>query len=79
MNTLASVRETREEWESIARRPRRWIGTVVASIAGKGDRYIARWFTLSSITLEGARLVKKFWFNRPKVDRTPAKSREVPQ
>jgi|HubBroStandDraft_6_1064221.scaffolds.fasta_scaffold244985_2 hypothetical protein len=46
---------------------------------GKGDRYIARWLTLSSITLEGARLVKKFWFNRPKVDRTPAKSREVPQ
>jgi methionine sulfoxide reductase heme-binding subunit len=49
------------------------------SIAGKGHWYIARWLLFLLVALEGARLVKKFWFNRPKVDRVPAKAREVSQ
>lgn len=49
------------------------------SIAGKGHWYIARWLLFLLVALEGARLVKKFWFNRSKVDRAPAKAREVSQ
>jgi methionine sulfoxide reductase heme-binding subunit len=49
------------------------------SIAGKGHWYIARWLLFLLVALEGARLVKKFWFDGPKVDRTRAKAREVSQ
>lgn len=49
------------------------------SIAGKGHWYVARWLLFLLVALEGARLVKKFWFSRPKMDRVPAKAREVPQ
>jgi sulfoxide reductase heme-binding subunit YedZ len=35
------------------------------SIAGKGHWYIARWLLLLLVALEGARLAKKFWFNKP--------------
>lgn len=47
------------------------------SIAGKGHWYIARWLLFLLVALEGARLAKKLWFNRPKPDRLPAKTREV--
>jgi methionine sulfoxide reductase heme-binding subunit len=49
------------------------------SIAGKGHWYVARWLLFLLVALEGARLVKKFWFNRPKADRTPPEPRKVPQ
>ena len=47
------------------------------SIAGKGHWYVARWLLFLLVALEGARLVKKLWFNGPKADRVPAKTREV--
>jgi methionine sulfoxide reductase heme-binding subunit len=34
------------------------------SIAGKGHWYVARWLLFLLAVLEGARLAKKFWFNR---------------
>lgn len=45
------------------------------SIAGKGHWYIARWLLFLLAVLEGARLVKKFWFQRPNPGRLPAKAR----
>jgi hypothetical protein len=35
------------------------------SIAGKGHWYVARWLLLFLVALEGARLVKKIWFQKP--------------
>jgi methionine sulfoxide reductase heme-binding subunit len=35
------------------------------SIAGKGHWYVARWLLLLLVALEGARVVKKFWFDKP--------------
>jgi methionine sulfoxide reductase heme-binding subunit len=35
------------------------------SIAGKGHWYIARWLLLLLVALEGSRLAKKFWFDKP--------------
>ena len=35
------------------------------SIAGKGHWYVARWLFFLLVALEGARLAKKFWFNKP--------------
>ena len=35
------------------------------SIAGKGHWYIARWLFFPLVLLEGARLVKTFYFNKP--------------
>jgi sulfoxide reductase heme-binding subunit YedZ len=34
------------------------------SIAGKGHWYVARWLLLILVALEGARLVKKIWFQK---------------
>jgi sulfoxide reductase heme-binding subunit YedZ len=39
------------------------------SIAGKGHWYIARWLLFLLAALEGARLVKKFWFHKPALKR----------
>jgi sulfoxide reductase heme-binding subunit YedZ len=36
------------------------------SIAGKGHWYVARWLLFLLVVLEGARLVKRIWFNKPK-------------
>jgi sulfoxide reductase heme-binding subunit YedZ len=49
------------------------------SIAGKGHWYVARWLLFLLVALEGARLVKKFWFDRPKLDRAHAKAGKVSQ
>jgi methionine sulfoxide reductase heme-binding subunit len=49
------------------------------SIAGKGHWYIARWLLFFLAALEGARLVKKFWFQRPNPGRLPAKARNFSQ
>ena len=49
------------------------------SIAGKGHWYVARWLLFLLVALEGARLVKKFWFDRPKLDRAQTKAGEVSQ
>jgi methionine sulfoxide reductase heme-binding subunit len=35
------------------------------SIAGKGHWYVARWLLLFLVALEGARFVKKIWFQKP--------------
>jgi methionine sulfoxide reductase heme-binding subunit len=47
------------------------------SIAGKGHWYIARWLFFLLVTLEGARLAKKFWFSKRNDKRGPAKASEV--
>jgi methionine sulfoxide reductase heme-binding subunit len=47
------------------------------SIAGKGHWYVARWLLFLLIVLEGARLAKKYWFNRPNAEHGPAKAREL--
>src|ERR1700726_3416103 len=39
------------------------------SIAGKGHWYISRWLLFLLAALEGARLVKKFWFHKPALKR----------
>jgi len=39
------------------------------SIAGKGHWYVARWLLFLLVALEGARLAKKFWFNKPTTKR----------
>jgi methionine sulfoxide reductase heme-binding subunit len=39
------------------------------SIAGKGHWYVARWLLLLLLALEGARLVKRIWFNKPGANR----------
>jgi sulfoxide reductase heme-binding subunit YedZ len=41
------------------------------SIAGKGHWYVARWLLLFLVALEGARLVKKIWFQVPTGKRLP--------
>ncbi len=47
------------------------------SIAGKGHWYIARWLLLLLVALEGARLAKKIWFNKPNPERLPPKAGEL--
>jgi methionine sulfoxide reductase heme-binding subunit len=47
------------------------------SIAGKGHWYVARWLLLLLVILEGARIAKKIWFNKPNAGRLPAKSGEA--
>jgi len=39
------------------------------SIAGKGHWYVSRWLIFVLVALEGARLAKKAWFNKPKPGR----------
>ena len=47
------------------------------SIAGKGHWYVARWLFFPLVLLEGARLAKTFYFNKPKTGRLPAKATEL--
>jgi sulfoxide reductase heme-binding subunit YedZ len=47
------------------------------SIAGKGHWYVARWMLFLLVALEGARLAKNMWFNKPKPQRFPAKSKDL--
>src|ERR1700736_6123275 len=47
------------------------------SIAGKGHWYVARWLLSLLVALEGARVAKKYWFQKPNDQRGPAKAREV--
>src|SRR5271170_510517 len=42
------------------------------SIAGKGHWYVARWLLFLLVALEGARLVKRIWFNKPMANRVSA-------
>ena len=47
------------------------------SIAGKGHWYIARWLLLLLVALEGARIGKKLWFNKPAAERALPKTRDL--
>ncbi len=47
------------------------------SIAGKGHWYIARWLLLLLVALEGARIAKKYWHNKPNAEQAPAKTKDL--
>jgi sulfoxide reductase heme-binding subunit YedZ len=47
------------------------------SIAGKGHWYVSRWLIFVLVALEGARLAKKAWFNKPKPERRPVKTSDL--
>jgi methionine sulfoxide reductase heme-binding subunit len=47
------------------------------SIAGKGHWYISRWLIFLLVTLEGARLAKKAWFDKPKPAKPPMKTSDL--
>lgn len=44
------------------------------SIAGKGHWYVSRWLLFFLVALEGARIAKKIWFNKPAAEHVPAKA-----
>jgi methionine sulfoxide reductase heme-binding subunit len=43
------------------------------SIAGKGHWYVARWLLFLLVALEGARPVKRIWFDNPVANHVSAK------
>jgi sulfoxide reductase heme-binding subunit YedZ len=47
------------------------------SIAGKGHWYVARWLLFLLVVLEGARLAKRFWFNKPTGKRASSKAKDL--